>query len=312
MADDQSIPIPTDDSPSVILELIYNMKIKDVMTTALITAKRTDTLRHIQSVMRENYITGIPIAEDLRLLGIVSMDDINKRPGQGLHRRHCGAAHDPQRHRPGRRHAAVLRRFLPEQVPVRALSVLNKNRELVGIITSKDVIKTLLVEMNREVLRLERAQTKQRGDCLPDGVSELLFRTTRYDFEGAGHASTEIKKTLKKLELDPKLIRRIAVASYELEINQVVHSYGGSIRCEIREDRVTITAEDTGPGIADVDLALQEGWSTANEWIRSLGFGAGMGLTNTKRVSDEFEIESVVGTGTTVKSTIFIREEAAT
>jgi CBS domain-containing protein len=312
MADDQSIPIPTDDSPSVILELIYNMKIKDVMTTALITAKRTDTLRHIQSVMRENYITGIPIAEDLRLLGIVSMDDIISALDKGYI--------DDTAERRMTRNVIVLEDDMPLSFAVSYLNkyrfgrfpVLNKNRELVGIITSKDVIKTLLVEMNREVLRLERAQTKQRGDCLPDGVSELLFRTTRYDFEGAGHASTEIKKTLKKLELDPKLIRRIAVASYELEINQVVHSYGGSIRCEIREDRVTITAEDTGPGIADVDLALQEGWSTANEWIRSLGFGAGMGLTNTKRVSDEFEIESVVGTGTTVKSTIFIREEAAT
>jgi anti-sigma regulatory factor (Ser/Thr protein kinase) len=121
----------------------------------------------------------------------------------------------------------------------------------------------------------------------------------------------EIKKALKKLNLDPKLVRRIAVASYELEINQVVHSYGGTLRCDILPDRVVITAKDTGPGIENVELALQEGWSTANEWIRSLGFGAGMGLSNTKRVSDDFFIESTVGSGTTVRSVIRIGADAS-
>lgn len=314
MAEDQSIPIPTDDAPSVILELIYKLKIKDVMTTALITAKRGDSLRHIQSVMRENYITGIPIAEDLRLLGIISMDDIINALDKGY-------IDDPAERRMTR-NVIVLEDDMPLSFAVSYLNkyrfgrfpVLNKARELVGIITSKDVIKTLLVEMNREVLRLERAQAKEKPNCPCEGVSELEFRTTRYDFEGAGHASTEIKKSLKKLSLDPKLVRRIAVASYELEINQVVHSYGGTLRCEIRDDRVVITAADTGPGIPDVGLALQEGWSTANEWIRSLGFGAGMGLTNTKRVSDEFSIESAADKGTTVVSTIYLRSapEAAT
>ncbi len=310
MADERGIPIITDDSPSVILELIYNMKIKDVMTTALITAKRSDTLRHIQSVMRENYITGIPIAEDLRLLGIISMDDIINALDKGYI--------DDAAERRMTRNVIVLEDDMPLSFAVSYLNkyrfgrfpVLNKARELVGIITSKDVIKTLLVEMNREVLRLERAQAKLAPAAPAEGVSKMEFRTTRYDFEGAGHASTEIKKALKKLSLDPKLVRRIAVASYELEINQVVHSYGGTITCEIRDDRVTITAVDTGPGIPDVKLALQEGWSTANEWIRSLGFGAGMGLTNTKRVSDEFSIESVVEKGTTVVSTIYLRAAA--
>jgi anti-sigma regulatory factor (Ser/Thr protein kinase) len=181
--------------------------------------------------------------------------------------------------------------------------VLNKNQELVGILTSNDVIKTLLVEMNREVLRLEKHNLSPVAST--DGVIELQFGTVRYDFELAGHASTEIKKVLKAQNLDPKIIRRVAIASYELEINQVVHSLGGSIRCSIAPDRVTIIAQDTGPGIADVEAALQEGWSTANEWIRSLGFGAGMGLANTKRVSDEFAIESALGKGTTVRSTVY-------
>ncbi len=168
--------------------------------------------------------------------------------------------------------------------------VLNKNREMVGMLSSKDVIKTLLVEMNREVLRLEKIHEKDAET--PERESEMSFTTIRFDFELAGHASTEIKKTLKKLNINPKVIRRIAIASYELEINQVVHSLGGTIVCSIQTDKVVITAKDTGPGIENLDLALQEGWSTANEWIRSLGFGAGMGLANTKRVSDDFHIES--------------------
>ncbi len=317
MADDPSIPISAEDSPSVILELIYRLKIKDVMTTALIAAKRTDSMRHVQSLMRENYITGVPVAEEKRLLGIVSMDDIINALDKGY-------IDDPAERRMTR-NVIVLEDDMPLSFAISYLNkyrfgrfpVLNKNRELVGIITSKDVIKTLLVEMNREVLRLERDQLKNSPANGAGNPAVLEFSTTRYDFEGAGHASTEIKKAMKRLDLDPRIIRRIAVASYELEINQVVHSYGGTIRCDIGTDQVTITAADTGPGIPDVNLALQEGWSTANEWIRSLGFGAGMGLTNTKRVSDDFSIASEVGKGTTVVSTIRIGappapEEAST
>jgi anti-sigma regulatory factor (Ser/Thr protein kinase) len=166
------------------------------------------------------------------------------------------------------------------------------------------VIRTLLVEMNREVLRLEKLQRVSGGTGL--FFSEMEFATTRYGFELAGRASTEIKKALKQRGFDPKIIRRVAIASYELEINQVVHSLGGTMRCSIQPDKLIIIASDTGPGIADVNQALQEGWSTANEYIRSLGFGAGMGLANTKRVSDEFSIDSAPGSGTTVRSVVYI------
>ena len=134
----------------------------------------------------------------------------------------------------------------------------------------------------------------------------MEFTTVRYDFELAGHASTGIKKALKQRNFDPKIIRRVAIASYELEINQVVHSHGGTIGCSIHPDKVIITAADNGPGIPDISLVLQEGFSTADEYIRSLGFGAGMGIPNTKRVSDEFTIESTPDVGTTVRSVVYI------
>jgi CBS domain-containing protein len=308
----EDIPISTVDSPSVVLELIYQLKIKDVMSSALITAKKTDTMRHIQALMRENYITGLPVAEDRQLLGIVSIEDIIMALDLGFIDR---TAEERMT-----RNVIVLEDDMPLSFAISYLNkyrygrfpVLNKNKELVGILTSKDVIRTLLVEMNREVLRLEKINQKAAGT--PDYYSEMEFATVKYDFELAGRASTEIKKALKNRNIDPKIIRRVAIASYELEINQVVHSLGGTISCSIHPDKVVIVASDTGPGIPDLNLAQQEGWSTANEWIRSLGFGAGMGLANTKRVSDEFFIDSDAGKGTTVRSVVFLnspKEERA-
>jgi CBS domain-containing protein len=300
----EDIPISTVDSPSVVLELIYQLKIKDVMTQAVISGRPTDTMRHIQAVMRENYITGIPIIENRYLAGIVSIDDIVTALDKGYIDRPVSERMT--------RNVIVLEDDMPLSFAISYLNkyrygrfpVLNKRKELVGILTSKDVVRTLLVEMNREVLRLEKIHQSTAESA--GSFSELEFVTVRYDFELAGRASTEIKKALKQRDIDPKIIRRVAIASYELEINQVVHSNGGTISCSIQPDKVIIVAADTGPGIADVNLALQEGWSTANEWIRSLGFGAGMGLANTKRVSDEFQMESAVGSGTTVRSVVFI------
>ena len=299
-----NIPISTFDSPSIVLELIYQLKIKDVMHRTVITAKKTDSLRHIQALMRENYITGLPIIEGENLVGIVSIEDIIMALDRGY------IDHPVEKYMS--RNVIVLEEDMPLFFGISYLNkyrygrfpVLNKNKELAGIITSKNVIHTLLVEMNREVLRLEKLHQKEARPA--DKHSEMSFTTVRYDFELAGRASTEIKKALKHRNIDPKIIRRAAIASYELEINQVVHSLGGTMNYTIQPDKVIIVAADTGPGIADLTLALQEGWSTADEWIRSLGFGAGMGLANTKRVSDEFSIESTLGTGTTVRAVVFI------
>jgi CBS domain-containing protein/anti-sigma regulatory factor (Ser/Thr protein kinase) len=298
------IPISTVDSPSAVLELIYQLKIKDVMVSAVICAKKSDTLRHIQAIMKENYITGVPIVEDQKLEGLISIEDIITALDTGL-------IDHPAEERMTK-NVIVLEDDMPLSFAISYLNkyrygrfpVLNKKQELVGILTSKDVIRTLLVEMNREVLRLEKIH--QNAGKSPDNYSEMNFSTVRYDFELAGKASTEIKKALKGRNIDPKIIRRVAIASYELEINQVVHSNGGTISCSIQPDKVVIVAADTGPGIPDVNQALQEGWSTANEWIRSLGFGAGMGLANTKRVSDDFFSQSEAGSETIVRSGVFL------
>ncbi|MGM0432328.1 MAG: ATP-binding protein, partial [Spirochaetota bacterium] len=181
--------------------------------------------------------------------------------------------------------------------------VLSKYKELVGMVTSRDITTGLLVAVNKEIEQLE-SSTSSQSPSEGGTKTTRTFPVMRYDFEKAGLASTEIKKRLKQDHADPKLIRRAAIAAYELEMNLVVHADGGEIIAEFFPDSIRITARDSGPGIAEVDLAMQEGYSTANEWIRSLGFGAGMGLPNVKRVSDSFSITSSAETGTEVISTI--------
>ncbi len=120
------------------------------------------------------------------------------------------------------------------------------------------------------------------------------------DFTRAGEASGAVKSALKKLGLSPEVIRKVAISMYEGEINMVIHAGGGEIDVDIFPHQVVMVLRDQGPGIPDVAKAMEEGWSTATEQVRNLGFGAGMGLPNMKKYSDEMEIDSTVGVGTTV------------
>ena len=128
----------------------------------------------------------------------------------------------------------------------------------------------------------------------------------RNDLSRAGHAANDIKSILRERKIDRVIARRVAVAAYELEINICIHSHGGVLVLYISDNEVTIVAKDRGPGIPDIEWACCDGTSTANDWIRSLGFGAGMGLSNSKRVSDKFEIVSEVGKFTNVTCTFKI------
>ncbi|MCI8633541.1 MAG: anti-sigma regulatory factor [Lachnospiraceae bacterium] len=118
--------------------------------------------------------------------------------------------------------------------------------------------------------------------------------------EMAGRASTEFKTALKQLGVSPKVIRRISIAMYEGEINMVIHANGGEITCEVDESKIQVEMADSGPGIPDLDLAMTAGWSTASPEARELGFGAGMGMPNMKKFSDDMKVETEVGVGTTL------------
>ena len=138
-------------------------------------------------------------------------------------------------------------------------------------------------------------------------IVKLHYVVDGDDFTSAGQASVQIKKNLRQLGIAPEIIRKVSIAMYEGEINMVIHAGGGEAEVTISEDQIEIRLIDRGPGIANIDLAMQEGFSTAPDNIRSLGFGAGMGLPNMKRYTDSMVIESEVGVGTTITMRINCR-----
>lgn len=135
----------------------------------------------------------------------------------------------------------------------------------------------------------------------------LHYEVPGNDFTRAGAASGDVKRNLKSLGISPSVIRNVSIAMYEGEINMVIHAGGGEIDVEITENEIIMILADNGPGIENIELAMREGYSTAPDNIRSLGFGAGMGLPNIKKYTDEFEIDTVVGKGTTLNLKVYIQ-----
>lgn len=136
------------------------------------------------------------------------------------------------------------------------------------------------------------------------GTLKLKYEIDGNDFTHAGEASADTKKKLRQLGVSPAIIRKVAIALYEGEINMVIHANGGTITVEIFPDKIHMLLADKGKGIPNIDLAMQEGYSTAPEEVRSLGFGAGMGLPNMKKNSDEMTVDSIVNVGTTINMTV--------
>lgn len=297
-----TVPINTDSGPSVVLELLYQLKVRDAMSSSVVTGSSDMTLREIQLLMKKHAITGVPIVEQGRLLGLVSIGDIIQALDDGtINQLVCEGMN-----------TSVI--SLDEDMPLSfavtyferynygRFPVLGSGGSLVGIITASDIVRRLLVAMNEEISKLEKrisGKNIDQNSATPTAM-ELSFAIAPLDFAKAGLASTKFKKALVDRGCPPELARRAAIISYELELNQVIHSIGGVMRLKVMDSIIEITAQDEGPGIPDIEKAMQEGYSTANEWIRSLGFGAGMGLPNAKRVADRFTITSKVGKGTTV------------
>ncbi len=138
-------------------------------------------------------------------------------------------------------------------------------------------------------------------------LATYTFEVPGDDFTRAGDASGQLKKALKKIGFSPDIVRRVSIATYEAEINMVIHANGGTITAEVTPEKINVWFKDSGPGIEDIDLAMQEGYSTAPENVRSLGFGAGMGLPNIKKYTDEMTIESTPGVGTTMFISVHIK-----
>ena len=288
-------------------ELIYGLKISEVMTKKVFAVSRNCTMHDVQQIMKNNGITGVPVVDNRRVVGFVSMNDLFNALEQdgmddGVVVHMSGEVQTLAEEMPLSFAISAFNKF-----SFRSFPVVNKQNELVGILTFRNINLALIRELSRQLREMEQQHEQPPEPTALEMVK--VYQLHRYDFENGGKASSEIKKFLKARGIGPKLVRRVAVASYELEINLVAHSIGGMLSFDINEDRVKISSHDRGPGITDVDQALTEGFSTANEWIRSQGFGAGMGLPNVKRVSDEFAIQSAVGMGTMIRAVIHLKPE---
>lgn len=141
---------------------------------------------------------------------------------------------------------------------------------------------------------------------LSEGNIKLHYEIAANDFDFAGEASSNVKKKLVQLGLAPAVTKKIAVSMYEAEINAVIHARGGIADIDIGQQKVVVVIKDQGPGIPDIEMAMREGYSTATDKIREMGFGAGMGLPNMKRYADELDVKSEVGKGTTITITVYL------
>lgn len=290
-----------DTSPLSLIELIYSTPVRDVMTRNPMTVARRVAMREAQDLMKVNGFSGLPVAEDGRLFGIVSIHDLILTMQADRMDADVGSLMTTN--------VVTLEEAMPlsmaisyfSKYPFGRFPVLNAQQRLSGIITVRDINVTLL---NRLMLDVAKFESMLDGDIKPGLETTRVFHIRRHDFENGGKASTSIKQHLQDHGVKREIIKRVAIASYELEINLTVHSIGGTVSYRIGSDTVEILVQDRGPGIDDVDMALTEGYTTAEDWIKSLGFGAGLGLPNAKRVSDEFYIHSQVGVGTTVKAVI--------
>jgi CBS domain-containing protein/anti-sigma regulatory factor (Ser/Thr protein kinase) len=287
-----------------IQEIFYELRVEEVMTPNVITVTPRQSMGNLEELLRVHRISGTPVIEDGRLLGIVSLQDLIKALEAGQIDQPVGAWMTRQ--------VEVL--YAHERV-ISAIQKLERTGygrfpvvdystgQLVGILTQGDVIKGTLKELDIHYRRREQEYSPVRH-FFEDVISENTSITLKYtvkalDFDHGGQASSQFKRSLQNLGISPKVLRRAAIATYEAETNLMLHATdGGEIVANICPDKIRIDFIDDGPGIPDVEQAMQPGFSTAPEWIREMGFGAGMGLSNIKNCADEMSLESAVGKGT--------------
>ena len=297
--------------------MVYELKVGEVMTRKVITVRPHDPMSRLRGILRRNRISGLPVVDDGRLVGLISLEDFIKWLGDRVD---AGAIRD--------RMTRQLETVFDDEPLVSAIGKFERSKlgrlpvvartdqgRLLGILTKGDVIEGLLkkLEIDYQQEQIRRYQTSHVffEDVEADRTSLVLqYDVKGQDFNLAGESSGRLKKTLQRLGVRPDLARRVAIASYEAEMNVVVFTPGGTLRAKVQPTIVQLEAEDSGPGIRDIAKALEPGYSTAPDWVRELGFGAGMGLPNIQKSCDRFEIDSQWGKGTHLTASFFVDEHA--
>jgi CBS domain-containing protein/anti-sigma regulatory factor (Ser/Thr protein kinase) len=291
-------------------ELIYELRVQQAMTTPVITVRPEDTMEDVRRILKDRRLSGLPVTQGSDLAGIVSIEDLIRSllEGSGWQcvRQWMSTnpvtlcADEPLIHA-----VQKFERYGYGRFPV----IDRKTKALVGILSKVDIIRCMLRRLEIDLEEQEIRRYKP-SDWFAELASDRTTLGLRYHIEGAsfekaGEASSQLKRNLHSLGISPEAVRRITIASYEAEMNLVIFTPGGELIASIEPGKVTITAVDNGPGIPDIERAMQPGYSTAPDWVRELGFGAGMGLPNIKNCSDELKLESRAGEGTNLQFTVF-------
>ncbi len=285
-------------------ELVYELKVGDAMITDVITVKPTRKMSELRKILKDHRISGVPVTgKKSSLIGMISIEDfikwllegatdctIQERMTEDVKRFY---ADEPLVHAVGKFEKSGYGRF-----PV----VERKTGKLIGIITKgviiEKVLRKLEIDYQEEEIHRYRA-SHLFEDIIADNISLVLkFHIEGKNFDKAGEVSSKLKRTLSRLNIHPQIVRRISIASYEAELNIVIYTDGGDVTARIQPDLFRIDMYDFGPGIPDVKKVLKPGYSTAPDWVRELGFGAGMGLTNIQKCADNFHLVSKMGVGT--------------
>ncbi len=290
-------------------ELVYELKIGEVMTREVVTVAPQTSMAELREILREHRISGVPVVENGELMGIISIEDLIKALAGGGMGVPVGEkmTRDPVTLRTDEPVVLAVNRFA--RYGFGRFPVVDEKGRLAGILTRGDIIQGLLkkleVEYHEEEIHRYRA-SHIFEDIASDRTSIVLhYDVVARDFDHAGEASSKIKRALSRLGAPPQIVRRVAIATYEAEMNIIIHTdEGGKILAEVQPGQIIIRAVDTGPGIPDIEQAMWSGFSTAPEWIRELGFGAGMGLTNIQRCADEMRLESPEGRWTSLEVVI--------
>lgn len=298
-----------------IQELGYELKVRQAMNRNLITIQPEMPMSKLRRVLRSNRISGIPVTNEGKLVGVICVEDLVNWLMVGA--KDCAVKEKMSKN--------VVTLYADEPL-IHAINKLQQyrffhfpviergNGELVGTITREDIIRGLLqkleIDYREEEIRHYRA-SHIFEDILADKTS-LVFQyyVVGQDFNRAGESASALKKTLKRLGTHPDIVRRVAIAVYEAEMNVVIYARGGEIMVKVDPNQIRVEVEDSGPGIPNIEKAMRPGYSTASDWVRELGFGAGMGLNNIKKCADEMNITSTVGKGTRLEIYVATKRES--
>lgn len=291
--------------------LAYELHVKDVMTCPVVSVGPTDDISRLSELLRTHNITGIPVVSGEKLVGIISVKDLITALERGDLAAPVSAYMTADLFTLHEADALVRALEVFAKTGVGRLPVLDHGGRLVGIVTKGDIahglLRTLQSPQDEEEVRRYRA-SHLFEDILSDRTSLFLrYRVRQRDFASGGMASANVRRALLRLGASLETARRCAIAVYEAEMNLVIHTTnGGLLRVEIQPELIFIEVLDDGPGIEDIDRAMQPGYTTTPPDIRAMGFGAGFGLVNIQRCVDKMWLKSQPGEGTRLEMWIYL------